>query len=71
MKFFTLSGVATANCGGGGPGYQLTVIRTDTSAAPPATYGNYTVIFNRCTGAITYATCGGASSPASPCDADF
>jgi prepilin-type N-terminal cleavage/methylation domain-containing protein len=71
MKFFTLSAVTTANCGSGGPGYMLNIARTDLSAAAPAIYGNYLVLFNRCTALITFANCGGASSPSSPCDNDF
>jgi Tfp pilus assembly protein PilE len=71
MKFFYMSGLTTANCSSGGPGYLLNVGRTDTSAAPPATYGMYQVLYNRCLDTIAYANCGGQASPNSPCDTDF
>jgi len=71
MKFFAMQSISTANCSSGGPGYLLNVSRTDTAAAPPALYGSYVLLYNRCTSAITYANCGGASSPSSPCDNDF
>lgn len=74
MKFYyvntPVSNTTGSACSSGAPDYQLAIERVPTNAAPPATYGNYIVNYDRCSDAITYSNCGSGGG-STPCSTDF
>ena len=65
MRNYQVQGLVSKNCTSGDPGYVLTVRRVTANSGVSPRYGNYDVIFDRCTGAQTYG------NGCSDCASDF
>jgi prepilin-type N-terminal cleavage/methylation domain-containing protein len=57
MKNYKVGSLAGSACAGGDPGFKLTLTRDTNNSGVSPRYGGYSILYDRCTGAITYPSC--------------